>query len=97
MGAAELLILLTILLLLFGANRLPQLGRSLGKGIRDFREGISGHDDEDIELQAHRNEAEGENRSPSEAALGGVESRAEGEGMLARGRSFRAGERRCSV
>ena len=70
MGAVELLILLTILLLLFGANRVPQFGRSLGKGIREFREGISGHDDEDIELQAHRNEAEGENPSPSEAALG---------------------------
>ena len=68
MGAVELLILLTILLLLFGANWVPQLGRSLGKGIREFREGISGHDDEDIEVQAHRNEAEGENPSPSEAA-----------------------------
>ena len=90
MGAVELLILLTILLLLFGANRLPQLGRSLGKGIRDFREGISGHDDEDIELQAHRNEAEGENPSPSEAeaALGGVESRAEGEGNARTGQKL---------
>jgi TatA/E family protein of Tat protein translocase len=87
-GVAELLILLAILLLLFGANRLPQLGRSLGKGIRDFREGISGHDDEDIELQAHRNEAEGENPSPSEAPLGGVESRAEGEGNARTGQKL---------
>ena len=90
MGVAELLILLAILLLVFGANRLPQLGRSLGKGIREFREGISGHDDEDIELQAHRNEAEGENPSPSEAeaALGGVESRAEGEGNARTGQKL---------
>jgi TatA/E family protein of Tat protein translocase len=87
-GVVELLILLTILLLIFGANRLPQLGRSLGKGIREFREGISGHDDEDIELQAHRNEAEGENPSPSEAALGGVESRAEGEGNARTGQKL---------
>jgi sec-independent protein translocase protein TatA len=87
-GVAELLILLAILLLVFGANRLPQLGRSLGKGIRDFREGISGHDDEDIELQAHRNEAEGENPSPSEAALGGVESHAEGEGNARTGQKL---------
>jgi sec-independent protein translocase protein TatA len=89
-GVAELLILLAILLLVFGAKRLPQLGRSLGKGIRDFREGISGHDDEDIELQAHRNEAEGENPSPSEAeaALGGVESRAEGEGNARTGQKL---------
>jgi sec-independent protein translocase protein TatA len=87
-GVAELLILLAILLLVFGAKRLPQLGRSLGKGIRDFREGISGHDDEDIELQAHRNEAEGENPSPSEAALGGEESRAEGEGNARTGQKL---------
>jgi sec-independent protein translocase protein TatA len=87
-GVAELLILLAILLLVFGAKRLPQLGRSLGKGIRDFREGISGHDDEDIELQAHRNEAEGENPQPSEAALGGVESRAEGEGNARTGQKL---------
>ena len=90
MGVAELFILLAILLLVFGANRLPQLGRSLGKGIREFREGISGHDDEDIELQAHRNEAEGENPSPSEAeaALGGVESCAEGEGNARTGQKL---------
>jgi sec-independent protein translocase protein TatA len=87
-GVAELLILLAILLLVFGAKRLPQLGRSLGKGIRDFREGISGHDDEDIELQAHRNEAEGENPSPSEADLDGVESRAEGEGNARTGQKL---------
>jgi sec-independent protein translocase protein TatA len=87
-GAVELLILLAIIVLFFGANRMPQLGRSLGKGIREFREGISGHDDEDIELQAHRNEAEGENPSPSEAALGGVESHAEGEGNARTGQKL---------
>ena len=75
-------------MLLFGAKRVPQLGRSLGKGIREFREGISGHDDEDIELQAHRNEAEGENPSPSEAALGGAELRAEGEGNARTGQKL---------
>jgi len=37
----ELLILLAVVLLLFGAKRLPQLSRSLGSGIREFRKGIS--------------------------------------------------------
>jgi sec-independent protein translocase protein TatA len=37
-GGVELLVLLTIVLLLFGAKKVPQLGRSLGKGIREFRE-----------------------------------------------------------
>jgi sec-independent protein translocase protein TatA len=38
----ELLILLVVLLLIFGAKRLPEMGRSLGKGMREFKEGVSG-------------------------------------------------------
>ncbi len=40
-GPTELIIILVILLLLFGASRLPQLGGSLGKGIKEFRKGVS--------------------------------------------------------
>ncbi len=45
-GGTELLILLVIILLLFGAKRIPQLARSLGTGTREFRKGISGDYDE---------------------------------------------------
>ena len=38
----HLLVLLGILLLLFGAKRLPEMGRSLGAGLRGFKESISG-------------------------------------------------------
>ena len=41
-GPTELLILLAVVLLLFGAKRIPDLARSLGTGAREFREGISG-------------------------------------------------------
>jgi len=41
MGGLELIILLVIILLLFGAKRIPELARSLGKGTREFRKGIS--------------------------------------------------------
>ena len=41
----ELLILLVVLLLVFGAKRLPEMGRSLGKGMREFKDGVSGLDD----------------------------------------------------
>jgi len=41
----ELLILLVVLLLVFGAKRLPEMGRSLGKGMREFKEGVSGVDE----------------------------------------------------
>lgn len=37
----HLLILLVIILLLFGAKRLPEMGRSLGQGIKEFKEGIN--------------------------------------------------------
>ena len=43
----ELLILLVVLLLVFGAKRLPEMGRSLGKGMREFKEGVSGVVDDD--------------------------------------------------
>ena len=46
-GGTELLILLMILLLLFGAKRIPSLARSLGSGLGEFRKGFSGHYDED--------------------------------------------------
>ena len=41
----QLLILLVIILLIFGAKRLPEIGRGLGSSVREFRDGISGEDD----------------------------------------------------
>lgn len=38
-GFPEMVVILAILLLVFGANRLPELGRGLGKAIRGFKEG----------------------------------------------------------
>jgi sec-independent protein translocase protein TatA len=37
-GIPELLIVLAIIVLIFGANRLPELGRGIGKGIRNFKD-----------------------------------------------------------
>ena len=49
LGVPELLLILLIILLLFGSNRLPDLAKGLGKGIRNFkeaaREGASDKDD----------------------------------------------------
>ena len=38
----EILILLLVLLLIFGAKRLPEMGRSLGKGMREFKDSVTG-------------------------------------------------------
>jgi sec-independent protein translocase protein TatA len=40
-GATELIILLTVILLFFGAKRIPELARSLGRGKREFHKGVS--------------------------------------------------------
>jgi sec-independent protein translocase protein TatA len=41
LGFPELLLILIIVVVLFGAARLPQLGRGLGEGISNFRDGLS--------------------------------------------------------
>ena len=44
-GPTELIIVLTIVLLLFGAKRIPELAKGLGTGIREFKKGTSGETD----------------------------------------------------
>lgn len=47
LGVPELLILLLIVLLFFGAKRLPEVGKSLGEGIREFKDSIDGMEDDE--------------------------------------------------
>ena len=46
-GPLEIVILLVIVLLIFGPKRLPDLGRSLGRGMREFKDSVTGKDDSD--------------------------------------------------
>jgi sec-independent protein translocase protein TatA len=50
-GLPEILILLVIVLLIFGPKKLPELGRSLGRGMREFKDSITGKDDDDDDKQ----------------------------------------------
>jgi sec-independent protein translocase protein TatA len=45
-GPMELIVVLVIALVVLGPKRLPDVGRSVGKGMREFKDGIAGHDDE---------------------------------------------------
>jgi sec-independent protein translocase protein TatA len=47
-GATELMIIFGIVIVLFGARRLPELGSGVGKAIRNFKTGISGKDELDV-------------------------------------------------
>jgi sec-independent protein translocase protein TatA len=46
-GLPELIFFGLVVLLLFGPKRLPEMGRSMGKGLREFKESISGEDKEE--------------------------------------------------
>lgn len=46
-GLPELLIIVAIVVLIFGVGRISKLGGELGRGIRAFREGLSGKDEEE--------------------------------------------------
>ncbi|HYB27615.1 MAG TPA: twin-arginine translocase TatA/TatE family subunit [Solirubrobacteraceae bacterium] len=45
--STDLIIVLVIVLLIFGPKRLPGLGRQLGQGMREFKDGITGHSKDD--------------------------------------------------
>jgi sec-independent protein translocase protein TatA len=44
-GITGLIVLLVVALLVFGPKRLPEIGRSLGRGMREFKDSVTGHDD----------------------------------------------------
>jgi sec-independent protein translocase protein TatA len=46
-GPWEIILLLLLALLLFGAKRLPEIGRSMGKGMREFKDSLAGDSDRD--------------------------------------------------
>ena len=46
-GPLEIIIVLFIVLVIFGPKRLPELGRSMGRGMREFKDSITGKDDDE--------------------------------------------------
>jgi sec-independent protein translocase protein TatA len=65
-GGTELIIALVIILLLFGAKRIPELARGLGSGVREFRKGSRGdYEEVEEEKKEEKNEelAAGEEKS----------------------------------
>jgi sec-independent protein translocase protein TatA len=56
LGYQELLIILVIVLILFGANRLPELAKSLGSSVKEFKKGVSEAEKQDAASAAKKEE-----------------------------------------
>jgi len=59
-GPLEIALVLIIALIVFGPKRLPELGKSLGKGLNEFREGMSNLGNDDDDEDEDLDEADGE-------------------------------------
>jgi sec-independent protein translocase protein TatA len=71
LGGSELIIILLIVFLLFGASRLPQLAKALGQSKRAFREGIDEAEEEEQRSRLNRSSA-----TPPAAELSGIDDEA---------------------
>ncbi len=70
LGMGELLVVLIIVMLVFGAGRLPQIGEGLGKAVRNLKRGLQSDDDIDVTPAAQSAEAPKQGASRSAAAGG---------------------------
>ena len=62
-GPTELIIVLVIVLVIFGPKRLPGLGRSLGSGMKEFKDSVTGRHDRDLD-------EDDDDRKQAKSALG---------------------------
>jgi len=67
LGPTELIIVLVIILVVFGAGKLPDIATGLGKGIRDFKKGVKDLEEDDVSSGKEKKE---ENESPPDNRRG---------------------------
>ena len=57
LGVPELMVILVIALVIFGPSKLPQIGSGLGKAIRDFKKGVTGGDDDEVNKEPKKEDS----------------------------------------
>lgn len=65
-GPTELIIIFAIILLIFGANKLPEMARGLGKGVREFKKASDELQDEITDISAQSADSKEENNQPAD-------------------------------
>ena len=78
LGPFELVLIFFVMLLLFGAKRLPELANGMGKGIRDFKRALNGVDEQSIQANAQQNYL-AQSAAPAQQLGAAAEPAAEGE------------------
>ena len=62
LGTTELIIILVLVLIIFGAGKLPQVGGALGKGLRNFKDGVKDGEDEQAEKDPDKIDESNDNK-----------------------------------
>ena len=68
LGPVEMILIFFVLLLLFGAKRLPELASGMGKGIRDFKRSLNGLDEQSIQANQQQNYLQSTPTTPAASA-----------------------------
>ena len=70
-GPVEIIIVLVIVLIIFGPKRLPDLGRSMGRGMREFKDSVTGknkdQEQDELEEGSSENVTRSESKQPAHA------------------------------
>jgi sec-independent protein translocase protein TatA len=66
----EIIVVLIIVLIIFGPKRLPDLGRSLGRGMREFKDSVTGKDKDELP-EGHEGEAAADKPEPAATTTAG--------------------------
>jgi sec-independent protein translocase protein TatA len=67
-GPGEILIVLVLALLIFGPKKLPELGKGLGRGMRDFKRAVSGDDEDERKAEDEEKKQKAALNKPAEQA-----------------------------
>jgi sec-independent protein translocase protein TatA len=68
-GTMEIVLILIVALIVFGPKRLPELGRSMGRGIREFKNSVTSDKDEDEDVREIGRSPEGDEDRPLEGEV----------------------------